>query len=153
MINVRIKGVYIDVIVDDDLFQKGWYAGQWVTITGNRTVSRANKSNRVGFLLHGYKLRDLYSRPFYFNDGYSFMPHEHENSAISGNRKTPMMCDSGDFDFNQNVYDITQTYNYNDFLYVNDNGILTNVATGFAPVGSVLSKPEDNNGWLGFLMT
>ena len=152
MVNVRIRGLYIDVTVDDDLLQKGWYAGQWVTISGNRTVSRANAANRAGFLLNGFKLRDVYMRPFYFNDGSLFVPHEHENSAITGNRKTPMICDSGDFDFNPNVYDTTQVYNYNDYLYVNNNGVLTNVPTGFASVGHVLSKPEDNNGWLGFLM-
>lgn len=152
MINVRIRGELINVTVDDDLFYKGWYGGQWVTITGPRTVSRADKSNRTGFLLNGYKLQDLYCRPIYFNDGSLFIPNQHENSAITGNRKTPMVCDSGDFDVNQHAYDTTQIYNYNELLYVNDNGVLTNQATGFGAVGYVLSKPEDNNGWLGFLL-
>jgi len=152
MVNVRIRGELINVTVDADLLRAGWYGGQWVTLTGPRTVSKANKTNRIGFLLNGYKLQDTYVRPLYFNEGTLFIPNEHENSAISGCHKTPMICDSGDFDVNQNAYDTTRIYNYNENLYVNDDGILTNQPTGFGSVGYVLSRPEDNNGWLGFLL-
>lgn len=152
MVNVRIRGELVNVTVDDDLLRTGWYGGQWVTFTGPRTVSRANKSNRIGFLLNGYRLRDLYMRPIYFNDGTTFVPSEHENSAITASNRTPMVCDSGDFDINQNAYDTTQIYGYNENLYVNDNGFLTNQPTGFPSVGYVISLPSDNNGWLGFLL-
>lgn len=152
MVIVKQRGLLIPIKVDTELLQTGWYGGLWVTVTGNRIVSKANKNNRTGFLLWGHKLKDLEAKRYKYNEGHIEVPWQYENVAVRAFGQAVMVCDSGEFDFNSNVYDSTLIYNYMDKLYVNDNGILTNVNNGSEDVGVVIGTPQDNNGWLGVIL-
>lgn len=155
MVKVYVENDRHIVTVTPALMQRGWYGGQWVRYIGKKTIDLATNTSYAGFLLYGYKKRDLDAAPYDFIDtvsGSDFVPMQHENRAIDALAKTVIIADSGEFEFNKYAFDTTQIYTYNQELYVNNNAILTNQNTGGPPVGIVISAPQDNNNWLGMML-
>ena len=153
MVKMFIRGTKHIMTVGPQLLQSGWYGGIWVKIVGSRTVEKATPTVFAGFLLLGYKLRDLDAAPYNYDYNITdYIPAQHENQPLDAYGRTLMMADSGEYDFNLNAYDTTQVYNYNDHLYLNNNAVLTNLNSGTPPVGIVISKPSDRNGWLGTIL-
>jgi hypothetical protein len=155
MVKMRIRGDKHNVKVTDSFYQKGWYGGQWVRYVGNRTVDEATDTTFAGFLLWGWRLKDLDAKPYDYIDttaGAEFFPFQYENQAVNAYHETTLITDSGEMDFNRYVYDTTKNYLYNQKLFVNNNGILTNVDVGAPSVGIVVGIPQDNNGWLGMML-
>ena len=158
MVKVNIRAMKLPVTVGPLLKETGWYGGQWVQFVGKKTVEVATPEFSAGFLMIGYKLKDFDGKPY--NYDYSrmdsgvlpFVPYQFENKAIDAYGQTVLITDMGYYDFNSNVYDTAQVYQYNRHVYVNNNGFLTSVNTGFSPVGIVVSAPQDNNGWLGIIV-
>ena len=152
MVKMHFKGWRMPVTVGPDLLQSGWYGGQWVKFVGNMLVEKATPDNVAGLLLQGYKLEDYDGKPYHYidMDGKKvFVPYQYENQSIrSALHKATMATDDGLYDFNKNVYDDSLVYSYNQKLYLDANGILTNVDLGFPYVGIVAGLPSDNNNWL-----
>ncbi|MDD5650232.1 MAG: hypothetical protein PHF86_07450 [Candidatus Nanoarchaeia archaeon] len=154
MVKMFFKGWRMPVTIGPTLLQTGWYGGQWVRFTGNLTVEKASVSSVAGILLTGYKLEDCDGKPYDYNnmDGLQiFKPYQYENQAINAFGKATMATDDGLYDFNSNVYE-TLVYSYNQILYLNSEGLLTNVDSGFPYIGIVAGLPSDNNGWLRVLV-
>jgi hypothetical protein len=155
MVKMTIRGSRHIVKVSTNMFEKGWYGGQWVRFVGNRTVDFATDTLYAGFLLWGWRLKDIDATPYDFIDtmsGSEFIPFNYENKSLNAYHQTAMIFDSGEMDFNLNTYDTTQVYSYHDSLYINNNSVLTNVNSGGPSVGLVIGTPQDNNNWLGVLL-
>jgi hypothetical protein len=151
MVKMHFKGWRMPVSVGPDLMRTGWYGGQWVRFIGNLTVEKATASQVAGLLINGYKLEDFDGKPYHYidMDGKKvFVPYQYENNAVTAQLKATMATDDGLYDFNENAYVTTDPYSYNQKLYLNANGILTSVDSGFAYIGVVAGLPTDNNGWL-----
>jgi len=154
MVKMHFKGWRLPVIVGPELLKTGWYGGQWVRFVGDLLVEKATASEVAGVLLYGYKLEDYDGKPYNYldYDGKKvFIPQEYENSHIKGSHKATMATDDGLYDFNKNVYE-DLVYSYNEKLYLNNEGIITNVDSGFPYIGIVAGLPSDNNGWLRVLL-
>jgi hypothetical protein len=152
MIKIQFRYWGINVEAGPVLRQTGWYGGQIVRFVGNMIVEKALPNEIAGVLIHGYKLEDYDGKPYSFEDGFSgsrSTPYRYENNPIdSSSHKTSMISDDGMFDINKNAYDISQVYTYNQKLYSNIDGILTNVNAGGDCIGIVASLPSDLNGWM-----
>lgn len=154
MIKVEFRFWGIQVTAGPGLLNTGWYGGQIVRFTGNMTVEKALPDQVVGVLINGYKLEDYDARPYYFDDstsGSKFKPYRYENNPTNARlHRTTMISDDGIFDINRNAYDTTQVYSYNQKLYANLDGIITNVNTGGTAdvIGVVAALPSDLNGWM-----
>ena len=121
MVKMHIRGDKLLVKVTNSLLQKGWYGGQWVKYVGKRIVDLADASSYSGFILLGHKLIDTDGNPYDFKDGViDAIPFQYENKAVDASGQTLIIAGGGDFDFNKNAYDTTQTYSYNQRLYVNN---------------------------------
>ncbi len=154
MVKMFFKGWRMPVIAGPELLKTGWYGGQWVRFVGNLTVEKATPSQVAGFLLNGYKLEDYDGKPYSYKDMDGkkiFVPFLYENQTIRQYGKVTMATDDGLYDFNKNVYEDVD-YQHNQYLYLNNEGILTNVDSGFAFIGVVAGIPVDNNGWLRVLV-
>jgi len=157
VVKIHILGIKIPVFIGPNLLQTGWYGGQWVKFVGRQIVEKAGPIEAVGFLLYGYKLSDMDGKPYSYIDmdgGSIFVPYKHENDPVKAMKKVVMVSDVGYYDFNKNSYDTTQNYSYNEHLFANNDGILTNQKLGGPDtviVGVVGCVPQDNNGWLGVL--
>lgn len=153
MVKMHLRGDKHFVTIGPNLLESGWFGGQWVKYVGKRTVEKATDHVYAGFLLIGHKLNDLDSKPYnYLEGGVISVPFKYENIALDAYGQSVMITDSGEMDFNLNVYDTTQVYTYNQTLYINNNGFLTNVNVGGPSVGIVSVTPQDNNGWLGITL-
>lgn len=154
MVKIFFRYWAISVIPGPELLKTGWYAGQIVRFTDNMTVEKALPDQVVGMLINGYKLKDYDGKQYKFNDmdglATSREPYKYENYPVNGSHKVSMISDDGMFDINMNGYDSTKSYTYNQKLYSNDQGIITNVNTGGTAdcIGIVAARPEDLNGWL-----
>lgn len=157
MVKMHFKGWRMPVTAGPKLLQSGWYGGQIVKFIGNMIVEKADPLNFAGILLEGYKLEDYDGKPYDYisMDGHKvFYPRQFENKAINAEHKVTMGTDDGWYDLNKNAYDTTVIYSYNQKLYINNIGILTNVNPGLGafPVAVVAGTPEDTNGWLRILL-
>jgi len=153
MVKMHLRGDKHFVTVGPNLIETGWFGGQWVKYVGKRTVEKATNTVFAGFLLLGYKLNDLDAKPYnYIESGVVSVPFKYENQALNAYGQSVMITDSGEMDFNFNAFDTTQVYTYNQMLYVNNNGFLTNVNSGGLSVGIVSVIPKDNNNWLGITL-
>lgn len=155
MVKMHFKGWRIFVTAGPYLLQSGWYGGQFVRFTDNMIVEKATAEDVAGILINGYKLEDFDGKPYNYIDmdgKKSFIPYQYENEAVNAFGKTTIASDDGLYDFNSNVYDNEVTYQYNQKLYLNNNGLLTNIDLGFFSVGVVAGIPEDNNNWLRVLL-
>jgi len=155
MVKMLVRGDKHVVKVSDNMLQKGWYGGQWVRYVGNRTVDFATKTSFAGFMLWGYKLKDLDANQLQFIEttaGAEFIPWQYENKSVEANGIATLICDSGEMYFNKYAFDTTQVYSYQEKLFVNDNAVLTNVDVGAPTAGFVISAPQDNNDWLGMIL-
>jgi len=152
MIKIIIPAIRHIATVGPNLLASGWYGGQWVKYVGNRTVEKADSHTAAGFLILGYKLQDLDAAPYKYDFNITNMvPAINENQPIDAYGRA-VLIHGGEFDFNKNVYDNSVVYSYNQLLYLNNNGILTNVNTGGPSVGIVITAPQDNNGWMGVII-
>jgi hypothetical protein len=155
MVKMFFKGWRMPVKAGPVLMQTGWYGGQWVRFVGDLTVEKATPSSVAGLLLNGYKLEDYDGKPYHYIDldgQKTFVPYQYENKSVMALSKVTMATDDGLYDFNRNVYDTSLIYAYNEFLYLNADGILTNVDSGSSYVAVVAGIPDDNNGWLRVLV-
>lgn len=155
MVKMRIRGDKHIVKVTDNMYETGWYGGQWVRYVANRTVDFATQAEYAGFLLIGWRLKDLDAKPYDYidtNAGAEFLPFQYENKSVDAYRQAVLITDSGEMDFNKYAYDITQVYSYQQLLYINNSSVLTNVNSGKPSVGIVIATPQDNNGWLGIML-
>ena len=141
MVKYNIRGTKVPIFVSDNMMKKGWYGGQFVKYIAKNTVDFADNINFAGLIILGYKLEDNKD-----------IPYEHENVAVKALNQATLMYDSGLYEFNDNVYDKTLIYTYNQTLYINNNGIITNINSGGTSIGKVSAIPQDNNGWLGVLL-
>jgi len=153
MIKVLFRFWGISVIPGPELLRTGWYGGQIVRFVDDMTVEKALPTAVVGVLVHGYRLQDYDGKQYSFTDmdglATARAPYLYENNPIDGSHKTTMLSDDGMFDINRNAYDTTQVYAYNQKLYANNNGIITNVGAGGADViGIVATLPANLNGWM-----
>jgi len=150
MVKMHARGDVLLANVIETLLKNGWYGGQWVRYVGRRKVDLATESEYAGFLLLGHRLKDLHGYPYNYTEGYGeTIPYEYENKAVNAYGQVAIIAGGGDYDFNENVYDTTKTYTYNQTLFVNNNSVLTNVDSGNSSIGLVNVIPSDNNGWLG----
>lgn len=152
MIKVQFRYWGISVIPGPELLKSGWYGGQIVRFVGNMIVEKAIATEVAGVLVNGYKLKDFDGKPYSFVDmdglATARPPYLYENNPIDGSHKVSMLSDDGMFEINSNTYDTMQTYTYNQKLYSNENGIITNVDGGGDCVGVVASLNTDLNGWM-----
>jgi hypothetical protein len=155
MIKIHYRFWGINVHVGPELLKTGWYGGQVVRFVDNMTVEKGLPNEVVGMLVHGYKLEDYDGKQYNFTDmdglAISRRPYKYENNPIdSSSRITSMISDDGIIDLNSNAFDRTKIYTYNQKLYVNNNGIITNENIGGNAdcVGVVATIPTDLNGWM-----
>jgi len=151
MVKMHFKCWRMPITVGPNLMRTGWYGGQWVKFVGNLVVEKASITEVAGFLINGYKLEDIDGKPFKYTDMdglKKFVPFQYENKSILAQERAVISTDDGLYDFNKNVYDNSVVYNYNQKLYVNADGILTNINLGSPLVGIVAGLPSDNNSWL-----
>ncbi|MDD5650070.1 MAG: hypothetical protein PHF86_06605 [Candidatus Nanoarchaeia archaeon] len=155
MIKIHYKYWGINVKIGPNLLRTGWYGGQIVRFVDKMTVEKALPNETVGLLINGYKLEDYDGKQYDFKDmdglATARRPYKYENSPVdSSNHSASMISDDVLLDFNRNAYDTTRIYTYNQKLYVNSNGILTNENIGGNAdvIGIVGAIPGDLNGWL-----
>lgn len=155
MIKIFHKYWGINVRIGPLLLRSGWYGGQIVRFVGNMTVEKALPNEVAGMLINGYKLEDFDGKQYDFKDmdglAEARRPYKYENNPVdSSSRVSTMISDDVLIDLNSNAYDTTRTYTYNQKLYANSNGIVTNENIGgnAEPVGVVAAIPADLNGWM-----
>jgi len=153
MIKVLFRFWGISVEPGPGLLRTGWYGGQVVRFTGNMVVEKGLHNEVVGMMLRGYKLEDYDGKQYDFSDmdGLASLrpPYKYENNPVIGSHKAVMLSDDGMFDLNMNAYDTTKIYTYNQKLYSNDQGVITNEDLGGADcIGVVAGLPSDLNGWM-----
>lgn len=153
MIKVLFKYWGISVEPGPELLKTGWYGGQIVRFTGNMIVEKALHNEVVGIMVNGFKLEDTDGKPYSYSDmdglASPHSPYRYENNPVFGSHKATMLSDDGMFDLNPNAFDNTQVYTYNQKLYSNDQGVITNIDLGGADcIGIVAGIPAELNGWM-----
>lgn len=155
MIKIHYRYWGINVKIGPELYKSGWYGGQIVRFVGNMTVEKALPHESVGMLIHGYKLEDFDGKQYDFKDMDGLAsprrPYRYENNPTDSSfHISTMISDDGIIDLNSNAYDNSRVYTYNQKLYVNSNGIITNENIGGNAdvVGIVATIPADINGWI-----
>lgn len=139
MVKMKINGLRFPVYCSSNMMQRGWLGGQWVKMVGPNIVDFANASNYMGFMLLGYKKKDIGD----------YVPYQHENVAVTSHPHPATMINaSGYFDFSSTVIE-PDVWAENQEIYISNNGFLTNVNLGFTLMGRVIAAPQNNGGWLG----